>query len=307
MNCLILGGNGFIGSHIAEQLLKQGHQVTIYERPDSLLENVEHIKKQLSFIYGDFKEEFRFPEILQNIDWVFHLICTTLPANENAIIDIEENVIPTLRLLEACRYANIRKILFISSGGTVYGASSLPVDELHKTDPICAYGIQKLMIEKYLHLFNHLYSLDYTVLRVSNPYGERQNPFKPQGAIGVFLAQALLRRTIKIWGDGNVVRDFLHVSDVAIAAVKATEYKGQEKLFNIGSGVGCTINDVLACMETALDRKIDRVYLQGRKQDVAYNVLDSSRAKSVLGWEPVVDMLAGIRRMAYVWRTRFDS
>jgi UDP-glucose 4-epimerase len=303
---LVLGGDGFIGSYISEFLLSQGHQVIVYERPNTCPENLIHIKEHINLVYGDFREEANFTSLLRNVDWVFHLVCTTLPANENAISDIEENVIPTLKLLDACREANVRKIIFISSGGTVYGPGEVHyMSETHPTNPICSYGVQKLMIEKYLHLFHQIYGLDYAVMRVSNPYGERQNPFKPQGVIGVFLAQALLERTIEIWGDGSVVRDYLYVLDVAKAAAKIAEYDGQDKIFNVGSGIGYSLNEIIDCMEKVIEKKINRIYLTGRKQDVPYNVLDVSKAKAILGWESEVDLLTGIRKMVRAWFPKF--
>lgn len=302
----MLGGDGFIGSYISENLLLQGHQVTVYKRPDSSSENLEHIKDRIKFISGDFRKETEFFSLLYNVDWVFHLISTTLPANENAILDIEENVIPTIKLLEACREVKVKKVIFISSGGTVYGPSNMQyMSEIHPTEPICAYGVQKLMIEKYLHLFHYLYGLDYAVLRVSNPYGDRQNPFKPQGVIGVFLAQVLLGRSIEIWGDGSVVRDFLYISDVAKAAVRVAEYDGAEKLFNIGSGKANSLNAVIDCIEKVLNTKVNKVYRHGRKQDVAFNLLDISKAKNVLGWKPEIELMDGIEKMAHIWRRKF--
>lgn len=303
---MVLGGGGFIGSYICENLQLLGHQVTVYKRPDTFSENLEHIKDHVKFINGDFRKETDFVSLLHNVDWVFHLVCTTLPANENVIFDIEENVIPTIKLLEACRETKVKKIIFISSGGTVYGSSNMQyMSEDHPTEPICAYGVQKLMIEKYLHLFHYLYELDYAVLRVSNPYGDRQNPFKPQGVIGVFLAQALLGRSIEIWGDGSVVRDFLYISDVAKAAVMVAEYDGPEKLFNIGSGKANSLNTVIDCIEKVLNTKVNKIYRQGRKQDVPFNLLDISKANNVLGWKPEVELMDGIERMAHIWKRRF--
>ncbi|SFL45363.1 NAD-dependent epimerase/dehydratase family protein [Pelosinus propionicus] len=306
MRCLVLGGDGFIGSYIVEQLLIQKHQVTVYKRPNTLPKNLNHIKDNINFIYGDFRTENDFTSLLSDIDWVFHVICTTLPANENAISDIEENVIPTLRLLEACREVDVQKIIFVSSGGTVYGPSDeIGMSEDHLTNPICAYGVQKLMIEKYLNLFQHLYGVDYAVMRVANPYGERQNPLKPQGAIAAFIARAILGQRIEIWGDGSVVRDFLHVSDVAKAAVKIAEYMGQEKVFNIGSGLGYSLNEVIDCIESVIGEKVNKNFRLERKQDVPFNVLDISKTETYLGWKPEVTIEDGIERVVREWIVKF--
>lgn len=305
MKCLVLGGDGFIGSYICEHLLLHGHQVIVYERSKPALHNLNHIQDRLCIIQGDFRTEANFSAVLTGIDWVFHLICTTLPANENSIIDIEDNVKPTLRFLEACKSGNVRKIIFLSSGGTIYGLSDRGcISESHPTEPICPYGVQKLTIERYLHLYRHLYGLEYAIMRVSNPYGERQDPFRPQGVIAAFIARALLDRPIEIWGDGSVVRDFLYVGDVAKAAVLLAEYNGQEKIFNIGSGVGHSLNEVIHYIAKLSEKKIKKVYFPGRSQDVPVNILDISKAKNILGWQPEVDLIVGIEKLLQAWTHR---
>jgi UDP-glucose 4-epimerase len=194
---------------------------------------------------------------------------------------------------------NVRRIVFISSGGTVYGEPVyLPIDEKHPTNPLVSYGITKLAIEKYLQLFERMHGIKAITLRVANPYGERQRVETAQGAVGVFLHRALKGKSRDIWGDGSVTRDYIHVSDVAEAFVKALEYTGNKNVFNISSGVGTSLNELLCVLENAIGKPIERRYLPGRSFDVPINVLNNNLAHEELNWSPVMSMEKGIARTA---------
>jgi UDP-glucose 4-epimerase len=206
-------------------------------------------------------------------------------------------VISTLHLLQAAKKAGVKKVIFFSSGGTVYGVPQrIPISENHPTDPICSYGIQKLAIEKYLKLFHHLYGLDYAVMRMSNPYGERQRPLASQGAVAVFLYKAMLREPIEIWGDGSVTRDYVHVSDVAGVIPVLVRYSGKHKIFNIGSGKGTSLLELIKIAETITGDSIEVRFRPARPFDVPVNILDISLAKRALSWTPAVDLEEGARR-----------
>jgi UDP-glucose 4-epimerase len=188
-------------------------------------------------------------------------------------------------------------MVFISSGGTVYGIPQrIPVPEDHPTDPIVSYGIAKLAIEKYLHLHWALHGLEYSVLRVANPYGERQRADNAQGAVAVFLKNALAGQTVEIWGDGSVTRDYVYIEDVVDAFVKAMQYDGEPRVFNVGSGQGRSLNEVLTTIEELLGSPVERRYLPVRKFDVPVNVLDITRAREFLTWQPRVSFHEGLRR-----------
>jgi len=196
---------------------------------------------------------------------------------------------------------NVRKLVFISSGGTVYGVPKyLPVDEMHPTDPIVSYGVIKLAIEKYLHIFEQMHGIKSITLRVANPYGERQRIETAQGAVGVFLHNAMNSLPIDIWGDGNVIRDYIHVSDVAAAFVKALEYDGSQKVFNISSGVGISLNQLIDTLEKSLGKPIARRYLPSRPFDIPVSILSNELAQKELKWMPLISMQDGITRTA-VW------
>jgi len=240
---------------------------------------------------------------IEGVDVVLHLVSTTLPKNSNddPIYDVQTNVVGTLQMLNAMAARNVRKIVFISSGGTVYGIPKyLPIDESHPTDPLVSYGITKLVIEKYLHLYERMYGLKAIMLRVANPYGERQRIETAQGAIGVFLHHALSGKPIEIWGDGSVTRDFIHISDVAEAFVQAVAYSGSKSVFNISSGSGTSLNELISILEEILNKPIEPHYLPSRPFDVPVSVLSNDLAGVELHWSPSISMREGIERTA-VW------
>ncbi len=306
MRCLVFGGGGFLGSHLCDALLAEGHSLKIFERPNSKRYREFSADENVEWIEGDFANQEEVDEAVPGCDIIYHLVSTTLPksSNDNPVYDIETNVVSTLHLLDAARKADVRKIIFISSGGTVYGVpKNIPIKEDHSTDPICSYGIGKLAIEKYLNLYHTLFGLDYSILRLANPYGERQRTLAAQGAVAVFLFKALRNEMIEIWGDGSVVRDYIYISDAIHAMVKILTYNGEQKLFNIGSGQGQSLNNIVDAIENVLGRPVSRSYGEGRALDVPVSVLDIERAKKELKWRPRVDFLEGLERTANWMKT----
>lgn len=303
MKTLLFGGTGFLGSHLCEQLLKKNHEVAIYKRPG--LENTENINgflKEIEKIEGVFSEENNFDGIVKGYDYVYQLISATVPSTNNPMADIECTIKPMLKLMDACVRQNVKKIIFFSSGGTVYGIPrSIPIKETHPTNPISAYGIHKLTIEKYLEYYYRIFNLNYTILRISNPYGARQKAFSSQGLIANVLGRYLTNQIIDIWGDGSVTRDYIYVSDVVEAAEKIIGYEGKEKIFNVASGRGYSVNEIISTIENVVDNKINVCNLEARKQDVPINVLDISLIKKELNWMPKISLESGIAKMVELW------
>lgn len=290
--CLVLGGGGFIGLNLVQALLGAGHAVRVFDRPES----AATLPREVEFFAGDFSTD-SMNGALDGCEVVFHLISTTLPktSNDDPIQDLENNVAGTLRLLEAARAKGIRKIVFASSGGTVYGIpQQIPISEKHATDPLCAYGIGKLAIEKYLALYQRLHGLSYCVLRLSNPYGIGQFPNGKQGAVAAFSDKALKGEMIDVWGDGSVVRDYVYISDVISAFLRAMDYEGEPRVFNIGSGVGVSLNELLDVIGQACGHELLYRHLPKRAFDVPVNVLDVSRAAEHLGWKATVPLRSGV-------------
>jgi UDP-glucose 4-epimerase len=302
MKSLVVGGNGFIGTNLVETLLAAGHTVRVLDRyPSRYKEPIPEVE----YLVGDLGNHHEINDAVQGMDWVFHLAYTTLPqtSNDDPVYDIRSNLADTVQLLQECRAAKVSKVVFISSGGTVYGIpQQIPIDEEHLQQPICSYGITKLAIEKYLSLFQRLWGLEYVVARLSNPYGEQQNPHAKQGAIGVFLGNVADRKPITIWGDGEVVRDYIYIGDAVSALVKAAEYMPKPddpRIFNIGAGQGHSLNQIVEELRHVVDMPVDVKYTPARPVDVPANVLDVRRAKEYLGWAPQVELREGLKRS---WR-----
>jgi len=298
-SCLVLGGAGFIGSHLSEALAGEGHRVRIFDRPHVDRLPLFPPSRGFEIFTGDFLNPQALAPALEGTEIVFHLVSTTLPknSNDNPMYDVETNVLGTLRLIELCRSRGVRKLVFVSSGGTVYGPPrSVPVSEEHPTQPISSYGIHKLMVEKYLHLAQRLHGLDYRIVRPANLYGPRQRLDIAQGAVGVFLERALKEQPIQIWGDGSVVRDYVYVADAVDAMLKAARFEGEPRIFNLGSGRGVSLKELIAEIEKLLGRPVKVEYSAARAVDVPVNVLDASLAERHLGWRASTPLGEGLRR-----------
>jgi UDP-glucose 4-epimerase len=301
MKCLVLGGGGFIGSHLSEALMAEGYAVRIFDRPNVLRVKSLGGYSGIEWYEGDFLNRQDIAQAVAGCDIIYHLISTTLPrsSNENPVYDVETNVVGTLHLLEAAKQNKVKKVVFASSGGTIYGRpATIPIKETHPTEPTCSYGIGKLTIENYLRLFHLLHGVDYCILRLANPYGERQRAATAQGAVTVFLDKALRGETVEIWGSGSVIRDYFHVGDAITALLKALPYSGDVRVFNIGSGVGKSLNEILDAIDALLGTPVRRKYLPGRAFDVPVNVLDISKSVELLGWSPQVPFPEGLSRTA---------
>jgi UDP-glucose 4-epimerase len=298
MYSLVIGGHGFIGSHLVVALLQNGQLVRSFDRPGvlPLLVNTG-TNANLDVVEGDFLSGSDLSKALVDCDICYHLVSTTTPrsSNEDPVFDIESNILGTVRLLNEAVKAGVKKIIFVSSGGTVYGVPTLvPTPESHATNPTCSYGITKLAIEKYLDLYYKLHGLNYSILRVANPYGMGQQSNKGQGAIAVFLHKALRGEEIEIWGDGSIIRDYVYIDDVISALQAAANYDGAEHVFNIGAGKGLSLNGVLDSIDRLIGHPTARNYVEGRGYDVPSNILSVEKAKQELQWEPAIDFEVGL-------------
>jgi len=294
MRFLVLGGCGFIGSHVVDELITSGHEVVVFDRYQ---ERFRAPITSVIYCQEDFGNRGELENVLANgIDVVIHLVSSTVPqsSNEDPIFDVQTNLIESIALFEMCIKYHVRKVVFISSGGTVYGVpQASPVPESHPTLPLCSYGITKLAIENYLHLFHLLHGMEYVVLRVSNPYGSRQDPHRKQGAAAVFMYKMLKGEDISVWGDGSVVRDFIHVSDVARACLTASEsqYVGT---CNVGSSQELSIKQLIVELQEVTGKPAQVNWLESRNFDVPGIVLDCSRIEKVLSWRPQISLHDGL-------------
>jgi UDP-glucose 4-epimerase len=301
MNILILGASGFIGSNLFKSLRLSGHAVTGYDRAEAMQGFSEKFPGA-NFVVGDFVTERNWAGLLNNIDVCYHLISTTNPktSNDNPAGDVADNVIGTIRVLEALCGRNT-KLVFISSGGTVYGQPNDDyLQEEHPTNPACSYGITKLAIEKYILLFTKLYGLDGVILRLANPFGPGQLPYMSQGAIAVFLAKSIKNEIIDVWGDGTTVRDYVYIGDVINALELCATYVNDKKILNIGSGIGYSLTEIIRCIDLVSGKSSSVSFHNGRLFDMPRNVLSTSQARAQLAWSPMVDLETGIR-LTHAW------
>lgn len=299
MKCLILGAGGFIGSTVAKIFINNGIPVRLFGHKGFDLKSRKTDDKNVEWYFGDFLNRDDIKNALGGCSCVIHLITTTVPSSSQNNIehDIDTNLKATIVLLDEMKRNNVRKIIFSSSGGTVYGESITHIiTEDHPTNPIVSYGIVKLAIEKYLLLYNLLHDLDPIILRISNPFGNDQKTNKQQGLVGVLFDAISQDQTFNIWGDGKNIRDYVHIYDVASAFLKAYQYNGTKRVFNIGSGVGYSVLDIIEKSEKIFQKKINLNFLHDRGFDVKKNILDSNLAKNELGWfcqYNLIDFLSG--------------
>jgi UDP-glucose 4-epimerase len=306
MKVLVTGGTGFIGSFVVEKLLEKGHDVCIVAIGRELPEYIRKIRDQITFHQADYGDVDSLNKILPGCDAVIHLAWSTVPKQTRGTTGFEfsSNVISSITLLEKCIDFNIGKFVFISSGGTIYGIPDhIPIAETHEQKPISGYGLSKLTMEKLLHIYHHAQGINYSVLRVSNAYGERQNYIKNQGVISVWIRNIFKKGEIEIWGDGSVIRDYVYVKDVADAIVNALEKTNGSSVYNIGGGKGYSLNDLLDELKKISKTPFKVTYKPSRNFDVPVNILDITEASKNLGYKPTTSLSEGIRK-TYAWMER---
>ena len=296
-NHLILGGDGFIGRHVALQLARDEQHVTIATRslprfsfPSELSHNIARVGFELASADWD--------SLIAGIDVIHHYAWSSIPASANANPggDLLMNVSATIGLLEAVKRRGHGRILFTSSGGTVYGrVDSIPIAEGTVLKPITAYGAGKVCAEVYLGLYRAMHGLDCRIARIANPYGAGQNVARGLGAVTTFLHRVAEGQEIVIWGDGEIIRDFIHIADTANCLAKlACAPRMEDFIFNVGTGEGASLNQVIGLIEYGLGRPISVNRVPSRSIDVPANVLAIDRVGRVLGWAPRVSLSAGI-------------
>jgi len=289
---LVLGGSGFIGSHIVHALTQGGHDVRIFDRSHK-----NNFHGSVEFYSSDFSDSMALNEALIGVDIVIHMISTSVPStsNKDPISDVNGNLINTLRLLDAMRQSDVKRIIYFSSGGTVYGHPEvIPIPESHTSNPVCSYGIVKLAIEKYLLMYQELYGFQCTILRPSNPYGIGQMHNGIQGFIGTCIHSALKKTTLTLWGDGSVVRDYIYISDV-VAATLMILNKNLSGIYNVGSGKGHSLLQIIEAVQDITGQNIDIEFKAKRSFDIPEMILDTDKIYRSCGWKPIIDITTGIQ------------
>lgn len=306
---LILGAAGFIGTNLTLRLLKEGERLVLFDRPGaSWIKEVRAAQKkgQVHIVEGSFADpklwrQKALRSFLFDVDTAYHLVSTTCPTNSNQDVaqEMEENLISTVRFLDACVAAGVQKVVFLSSGGTVYGKLHTGVcREEEEAFPITSYGVQKLAIEKMLYLYREMHGLDYRIVRLSNPYGPHQRPNGVQGVVSTFTYRAMRGQPIEVYGDGTVVRDYIYIEDAVEGILRIAKGTGKSRLYNLGSGTGHTVLDVIDAITKALGKAPEVIYRPGRPVDVPVNVLDVSRFAADFGTLSCRPLQEGVERLA---------
>jgi len=297
--CLLLGGAGFIGKNLALFLKNQGYTLTIYDHSVIKKFSKEELEG-MKIVEKNFFTDANLEESLKGNDVIIHLISSVNPAKSMVEPSkcYSNDLIKTIEMLEIARVNRVSRVIFISSGGTIYGNyDEEEYSEDMPTNPINHYGIMKLAIEKVVLMYNQLYNMDNVILRISNPYGKGQDPNKNLGAISVFTGKVLNGHNIQIYGDGETVRDYVYIDDVVKTIERAINYtvkKGIDPIFNVGSGVGTTLNQLINLISTILDKKCDVEYVQSRGIDVRRSVLNIEKSMKELEITPEYNIRMGI-------------
>lgn len=304
MRALVTGGAGFIGSTLVDRLLAEGHSVDVVDDLSSgnlgnLAEARSDRDHEITFHQLDIRDGAlidlmarRRPEV------IFHLAAQAdvRVSVARPVHDAEVNIIGTLNVLEGARAGGTRKVVFASSGGTIYGEpapAELPVKESHAQQPLSPYGVAKKVVTDYLHVYRELHSIEFTSLAMANIYGPRQDPHGEAGVVAIFAGLLLDGKRCTVFGDGEQTRDFVYVDDAVDAFVRAAD-RGSGLLCNIGTGVETSVNELYRTMAASAGVTTEPTHAPERPGELARSALDRTRAKIHLGWEPWTDLRTGV-------------
>jgi len=305
MRIALTGGAGFIGSHIAEAYLEAGHRVVVFDNlstgrranvpKGASLHEVDIHSREFERLMREFQ-----PEVVNH-----HAAQASVKVSTgDPVRDLDANGGGTARVAALAADLGARKLIYASSGGTVYGEPiALPVAESETIKPQSPYGLSKWVGEQYIHLFSQQHGLDYTILRYSNAFGPRQDPYGEAGVVAIFTARMLAATPCIIDGDGEQRKDYLYVGEVARANVLALK-AGSRGTFNIGSGLGTSVNEIFAALQRATGNTVPARHGPPRAGDVRNFWLDCSRAKQGIGWEPTVSFDEGVQRTVASFRAQ---
>jgi len=294
--CLVLGATGFIGRHIVEELTNRNHEVKAFGRhgEESLFKNNQLVEE----VYGDFLNRSDLASALNGAEYVFHFISTTTPATaeNDPLVDIDTNIRMTVELLEEAVKWGTKKVIFASTGGAIYGINNdRSFSEVDLPQPISPYAIGKLTIEHYLHYYKVKHGLNSVSMRISNPYGEGQSLHRKQGVIPIFMENIYNDQPLTILGDGTMVRDYIYVKDVANMICEAFDKDTDKAVYNLGSGRGATVNELVRLIEAITGKVAKLTYQPTPATFVQQSVLNIDQFKNDFGVEPRTSLDKGMR------------
>jgi len=297
MKILITGGAGFIGSHVADAYIKEGHDVVIID--NLVTGQIEFVNQKAKFYKFDIRSRETYDLIMdEKFDVINHHAAQidVRKSTEDPKYDAEVNILGSINILEASNKSGVKRFIFISTGGAIYGEQDyFPADEEHPTRPISPYGIGKLTVEKYLYYYNQVFKLDYVVLRYANVYGPRQNPHGEAGVVAIFCDKMLRGNRAVINGDGTQTRDYVYVKDVVKANVLAlTTYKTNE-IYNIGTGVETDVNTIFKKIRDEINPNIEEFHGPPKPGEQKRSVISFHKAEKLLGWKPEYSLDEGLK------------
>ena len=294
MKAVVTGGAGFIGSHLVEELLLQGAKVHVLDNLVSgQLKNVH----PLAVMHIEDIRSQGAKQIIkrEKPDVVFHLAAQADVGQSirEPKYDADMNINGTINILEACREASVKKVIFASTSGVYGNLQKDLISEKDLTMPISYYGLSKLTAESYIRLFHQLYGLSYTILRYGNVYGPRQSAKGEGGVIAIFLDRIKKGMPLMIHGDGEQTRDFVYVKDIVRANIAAVE-KGDQETIQVSTGKSISINHLVKMLTQIYGSPIETIYTHARTGDIKHSCLDNKKARQLLQWNPQVDIFNGL-------------
>ncbi len=305
---LVTGGAGFIGSHVVDGLIEAGHEVVIVDNLST--GSRRNLNPKAIFYEMDIRDpQLRTMVATEKPDVINHHAAqaTVLTSLASPMLDAEVNISGSLNLLECARDLGVRKFIYISTGGALYGEPEyLPCDENHPIRPISPYGVSKHTVEHYLYLFNKNYGLDYAILRYPNVYGPRQDPTGEAGVVAIFSHQMLNGERPVIYGSGEQERDFVYVKDVVRANLLVMA-SGDGGTYNLGSGRGTSVNELFAMMKAIIEYGQDPIYEPPRTGEVFKIYLDATKANIELGWKATISLQEGLERTVEFFASALPS
>ncbi len=298
MKVLVTGGAGFIGSHIVEMLIDEGYEIVIVDNLSSGYER--NIHEKATFYNLDIQDnELESVIVKEKPDYVCHQAAQkdVRLSVSDPILDAKINILGTINILQNSIKHGIKKVVFASTGGAIYGEQdAFPAPETHPLKPICPYGITKLAVENYLYYYKTLYDLDYAALRYSNVYGPRQDPHGEAGVVAIFAEKMLSNEHPVINGTGEQTRDFVYVKDVAKANLLALQDRSSETVFNIGVGIETSVNELFNHLKDILNPSVEEKHAPAKEGEQQRSVIECIRAKEVLGWTPQISIREGLQQ-----------
>lgn len=283
MNILVLGGDGFIGSHFVDKAFTLGHKVTVFDLfPDDVSMNLEHLRGNIRFVPGDIADRDKLIEVFKGQNIIYHFICVTNPASswKDPLIEIEKNLKNSIRLFELAADCGVQKIVFPSSGGTVYGRQRGLIKEDALPNPFNPYGITKLATEYFMNYFRERTGIAGDIYRIGNAYGPRQPMERSQGVIAVWMGKILEGTEIQVYGDTDTLRDYVYVEDITFLMTHSIKDTNSSAVYNLGTGRGVSILDLLNIFLKVIDEPFKYRVHSRRMFDNTSVVLDNSKLTS---------------------------